>query len=307
LRVNFAELQERIGKGLIPVVGGLVDALNDSFDAFNKAADGAGDLAGQIPLLNQAADSDRVRSFVREWGKFAITSIALGPAIAGVTTAMDIFGDETEETTGQLTIFDKIAGQIAGSLGRVANAFDKVVAGLPTQQQRSDLSLTLAQASGDQGAELAELRAREQRQAAFLERLLDEPALTSKQIELQRKAAAQLDQTRDQINAILDQQASDAEKAATDARAAQSRTQQAFLEMLGSQPQSSGGWNRVPEGRHPLQQGVPRASAQADRAGAGDGHRCAAQSTRVALTHRSSHPGWGRDQGPAAAAARGSA
>jgi hypothetical protein len=233
LRVNFQELQERIGKGLIPVVGGLVDALNDSFDAFNLAADGAGNLAEEVPLLNQAADSDRVRSFVREWGKFTITSIALGPAIAGATVAMDHFGDETEETTGQLTIFDKIAGQVAGQLGRVANAFDKVVAGLPSQQQRSDLSLTLAQASGDQGAELAELRAREQRQAAFLERLLDEPALTSKQIELQRKAAAQLDQTRDQINAILDQQASDAEKAATDARAAQSRTQQAFLEMLG--------------------------------------------------------------------------
>jgi hypothetical protein len=235
LSVNFKELQERVGKGLIPVVGGLVDALNDSFDAFNLAADGAGDLAGRIPLLNQAADSDRVRSFVGEWGKFAITSIALGPAIAGVTTAMDIFGDETEDTTNKLTVFDKIAGQIAGQLGRVANAFDKVVAGLPSQQQRSDLSLTLAQAAGDQGAELAELRAREQRQAAFLERLLREPALTTKQIELQRKAAAQLDQTRDQINAILEEQASNAEKAATDARAAQARTQQAFLEMLGGQ------------------------------------------------------------------------
>ena len=81
-------------------------------------------------------------------------------------------------------------------------------------------------------AELRGLREQEERQQAFLNRILARPQ-TQANVELAERAAENLERTRNAIQTILDGQAADAEAARSDARQARDRADDALLDILG--------------------------------------------------------------------------
>ena len=151
---------------------------------------------------------------------------------ADIQAGIDRLGEALDpKLTGALGRADEsaLAAQKAlAALGETADKTGFKIADLGSRLQRN---IAVAAARGDEGAELAGLRRVEQRQQAFLDRILARPQ-TQANVELAEKAAANLEATRNRIQSILDGQAADAEAARADARKARDRADDALINIL---------------------------------------------------------------------------
>jgi hypothetical protein len=167
-----------------------------------------GDIAGQVP-----------------GGGFLFgavkTGFKVGNIIGQINTAknliQDAFGDaEKAVKTGGDQLADAIVKAQQQGLGATFG-FDKIPKAIKAQLalvgESLSLDLAVAQAGGDQRAELSLQRQIEARQQAFLDAVLARPR-TAKNVELAKKAAANLQQTRAAIAAIVEGQKADAKAAA---------------------------------------------------------------------------------------------
>lgn len=117
--------------------------------------------------------------------------------------------------------------------GRVASELQTTLGplSLPTQ-------IIVAEAQGAGDAQLLRLlQAQRARQQAFLNRVLNDPELRSRK-DLVQKAASNLESTNNQIQAILDRQASDAEQHRQDVIKARNEADQAILDSIGAREQA---------------------------------------------------------------------
>ena len=190
-------------------------------------------LAG-VPKSFRSGLGAAIRSDLEDAGATAKTGVAdLGPEIA---SGIEDAGRQAVVAARHLgtDMGDALKTSISDAIQSGASAVGPAV---------SNLQLALAQASGNQGQELAVLRAQQARQQKFLDAVLGRDQ-TPKNVALATKAATNLKQTNDAIDRIqADQQAardkvvSEAKQSAADvqqkaqaAQTAQSNADQAVLD-----------------------------------------------------------------------------
>ena len=240
LRNNAESAGLTLGEFFKPGVENFVDALNATFgpavDDFSQQLNTIGaDWQKTRDILSQPIDTN-LGDIVSDLG--FLTEIANRFTERGLEVPADIqagidrLGEALDlKLTGALGRADEsaLAAQKAlAALGETADKTGFKIADLGSRLQRN---IAVAAARGDEGAELAGLRRVEQRQQAFLDRILARPQ-TQANVELAEKAAANLEATRNRIQSILDGQAADAEAARADARKARDRADDALINIL---------------------------------------------------------------------------
>lgn len=240
---SIRESTEEIGANVRKVIASLEGPIGST--DLNAAVLALQEMADK--LATGDAEARRASRTLKELIKDIQDVGGLPSPVVEILMKLNKAGLKTEATSGAQIVLDAMTASLspaaADALGfgfmedvgegmkRAAPAAGTGAGQILVQSLATQLSV--AQATGSDSQVLAILRQREAKQAAFLQKILARPQDAKTQA-LVRKAAANLEQTRNDIQGILDEQTSDAQQAKDKIITARKEADQALLDAFSS-------------------------------------------------------------------------